>query len=1052
MVTAVREPLTHTVIRALHAAVCRSFGGIPSASSFPAAPSLEHALEDASSDDLRRRGPSPAALVEIARCLADDGPLLLVIDEFGKNLEAVASGSGHGAASDESTDPYLLQQLAESGQGDGLPIFLLTLQHQSLDDYLSGVDASRRREWAKVQGRFEDIAYVESSAQTRALIGSVFQVGDERLRHRIDRWSRPLAQTMQSLGVADLADPAAVASCWPLHPMTAVVLSELCQRYGQHERTLFSFLAGPEMAGSNGFLATTRLPERGTLPTLGLDSVYDYFVGASGLSSMVAAANSRWLEIATRLRDVHGLSVRQERVAKAVAVLNLVSTSGTIRASDHVLSLVESGAKDVLDQLAEAGLVTHREFADEYRIWQGTDVDIQRLVEDSRVRIQQQSLLEIMSKVDDPQPVVAARHSAVNDCLRVFSRRYSDSTGKAEPLDAFSPFDGEVLLLVDGDQPPPLVGAPLDGAKPTVAAIARPDDLAGLEAAACELGALTDVLDNPEVELDWVARHELDERLALARTEFDRAVFAAYATESCQWILLDGDEGMALRSGRGSSALSEVADSAYPSSPIVRNEMLNRTHLTSQGAKARRLLIEAMIERGDQADLGLEGYGPEVAMYKAALAHTRLHTKCKTTGKMQFRAPDRGAAARSLLPAWKALKREFQRARQRRVSLNDVNAVLRSPPVGMKAGVVPVLVTAGLLVYTDEIALYEHGTFKPRLTVDMAERMVRNPGFFEIKHFASAKGARRQALDALAGHLEVQMKADPDRRVASVLSVVGNLVGRARRLDSFTQRTRSLSPETAAVRDALLAAVEPDELLFASLPEALGLPEIAIRDDSYPDTDAFAAAVVEAMDELEAVDGKLLSDSLALLLSCAGSADRQAVVERAASVEADALDPAIRPFVLALTNDGVDDDAAWIRTIATVVAQKAPAEWTDEDVRRFRLVLPEQMATFERLVALYSDPELPGTGGRQASSVEHDGGDGPESVGSVSALRVTVTRSDGREHARLVKFDPGLREGLTAALDQAIADIEELTGPGEQARHALLALLGERVLEDPDHE
>ncbi len=1048
MVTAVREPLTKTILRALHTAVCRSFGEIPSASSFRAAPSLENALEDASSDDPRRRGPSPAALVEVARCLADDGPLLLVIDEFGKNLEAVASGSGHGATSDESTDPYLLQQLAEAGQGDGLPIFLLTLQHQSFDDYLAGVDASMRREWAKVQGRFEDIAYVESPAQTRALVGSVFRVGDEKLKRRIDRWSRPLARAMQSLGVADLADPTAVASCWPLHPMTAVVLSELCQRYGQHERTLFSFLAGPEMAGPSGFLATARLPEHGILPTLGLDAVYDYFVGAAGLSSM-AAANSRWLEISTRLRDVHGLSARQERAAKAVAVLNLVSTSGTIRASSHVLDLVESGAEEVLGELVEAGLVTHREFADEYRIWQGTDVDIQRLVEDSRKRVQQQSLLEVVSKVDDPQPVVAARHSAVNDCLRVFSRRYADSTGKAEPLDAFSPFDGEVLLLVDGDQPPPLVGAPLDGAKPTAAAIAHPDHLAGLEAAACELGALADVLSIPEVELDWVARHELGERLALARTEFDRAVFAAFATESCQWVLLDDDEGIALRPGRGSSALSEVADRSYPSTPVVRNEMLNRTHLTSQGAKARRLLIEAMIERGNQANLGLEGYGPEVAMYKAALAHTRLHTKSKATGKMEFRAPDRGAAARSLLPAWKALKREFERSRQRRVSLNDVHAVLRSPPVGMKAGVVPVLVTAGLLVYTDEIALYEHGTFKPRLTVDMAERMVRNPGFFEIKHFASAEGTRSQVLDGLAGHLGIQIKANPDRRVASVLSVVGNLVGRARKLDSFTQRTRSLSPETAAVRDALLAAVEPDELLFASLPESLGLPEITTGDDHYPDSGAFAAAVVRAMAELEAAGDWLLSDSLDLLLSCGGGSSRQAVVERAASVDADALDPAIRPFVLALANDGVDDDASWTSTIATVVAQKAPAEWTDEDVRRFRLILPEQMAAFERLVALYSDPGLSSAGSRQASSGESDGLDG---LGAGSALRVTVTRPDGREHARLVDFDSDLRGGLTAALDQAIAEIEELTGPGEQAQHALLALLGERVLKESAHD
>jgi len=1016
-------------LRALHRAVRRSFGPVPTASSFSAAPVLEHALEDASSQDPRRRGPSPGALVEVARGLAADGPLLLVIDEFGKNLEALASSSSPSAPGDEGSDPYLLQQLAEAGQGDGLPIFLLTLQHQSFDDYLSGVDARRRREWAKVQGRFEDVAYVESPAQVRALIGSVFQVGDEALRARIHRWARPLARTMRALGAADLGDPVRVASCWPLHPVTAVALSELCQRYGQHERTLFSFLAGPEMAGPSGFLASTSLPGRGRLPTLGLDAVYDYFVGTAGLSSL-AAANSRWVEITTRLRDAHGLSARQGRVAKSIAVLNLISASGPIRASSHVLGLLEPGADAVLGELVGTGLVTYRPFADEYRVWQGTDVDIPRLLEASRQRVQQQPLLEIVSKVDEPQPVVAARHSAASDCLRVFSRRYADSSGKAEPLDAFSPYDGEVLLLVEGDRPPPLVGSPLDGAKPVVAAIPEAGHLVGVESAARELSALREVLGDPDLEMDWVARQELSERLDLAQVEFDRAAFTAFATESCRWVLLDSGEGVELASRRSSSALSEAADGAYPSTPLVSNEMLNRTHLTAQGAKARRLLIEAMIENGDRANLGLEGYGPEVAMYRAALARTRLHAKDPDTAKMEFQAPAGGKAARSLLPAWNVLTAEFARARRRRVSLSDIHAALRSPPVGMKAGVVPVLVTAALLAHSREIALYEHGTFKPRLTVDMAERMVKNPAFFEVKNFASARGARRWALDALMRELGQKQQPGGGRRGGRMLAVVGNLVSRARRLDRFTQKTSGLSPNTAAVRDALLAAMEPDELLFVSLPEVLGFPEIEPGDE-YPDADAYAAAVAAALADLEAAPERLLSDSLDLLLANGGGADRQAVIERAASIDADGLDPESRPFVLALANHGADDDLEWVKIIATVVARKAPGEWADDDKRRFFRELPERMAAFERLVALY------------AGSGHYDSGPGA----GPQQMRVTFTLADGREHARLVGLDGAQRASLSAALEQFVAEAERLVGPGEQARHALLALMGDQMME-----
>ena len=111
LVTAGREPLNRTVLWALYSAVLRSYGEIPSRKAFRASAALKRELKDVESDDPKRTGPSPSTLVDIARCLAEDVPLLLVIDEFGKNLEAIRDGG--------DADPYLLQQLAEAGQGSG---------------------------------------------------------------------------------------------------------------------------------------------------------------------------------------------------------------------------------------------------------------------------------------------------------------------------------------------------------------------------------------------------------------------------------------------------------------------------------------------------------------------------------------------------------------------------------------------------------------------------------------------------------------------------------------------------------------------------------------------------------------------------------------------------------------------------------------------------------------------------------------------------------------------------------------------------------------------
>ena len=1016
--TACREPLNQTVLRALDNAVLRTYGATPSPSEFPAARTLTGLFEDATGSDLHRRDPSPTALVESVRCLAERAPVLLIIDEFGKNLEAVGDSGG--------TDPYLLQQLAELGQGAGLPIFVLTLQHLSFEDHLNGAAEPELREWAKVQGRFEDISYVESASATRALISTAFEVSDDKFGQQIRSWADLIARDMEGLGIADLSDAETVAACYPLHPLVVAVLPELCNRYGQHERTLFSFLAGREPSTVASRLAETKLTAGTPLPSIGLETVYDYFVTSGTVGHMASGRSSRWNEIATRLRDTYGLSERQTRLAKSLALLNLVSTSGAIRASSEVLARTDPDADSQLDALDKAGLITYRDFADEYRIWEGTDIDIAGLLETTRRSVQQQPLIAILSGLDQPVPVVAARHSAEHDTLRVFDRRYFGGRESIQPLDAFSPYDGEALLVVGSDRPDQRVPAVPweDGeAKPVVAAI--PHDVGELDEAARESAAVSAALRDPDVQADRVAKRELGERLAEANTAVDRALATIFSPDACRWIMLDKSGGTELKRGRGSAALSDAADRAYPNTPAVRNEMLNRTALTTQGAKARRLLLEAMIERGSEPGLGLVGYGPEVAMYEAFLKQTGLHGPDKRNGTMVFRGPrDDSSIGASLKDAWRVLEDEFKRAKTKPVNLRSVSAVLRSPPIGMKGAVVPVFVTAALLAFREEIAIYEHGTFKPLLTPDLSERMVRNPHHFDIRHFANTTGGRRQVVAALAGRLGVR-PGFRKHRVANVLSVVAHLVGQVTRLNRYVRKTKHLPAETLEVREALVTAVEPDELLFRSLPTALGFDPVRPDGGTYANADAYAARVATAIEELVGCYDRLLNDLLELLLATSMETTRKALAEQAASLDVDALDPSMRAFVLTLSRDAADSDMDWIETVATVVAQKAPAEWTDADLSRFRDELPRQVGILQRLVALHADH--------------------PSGAGAPGTFRVTVTRSDGSELVRLVRTDQDQRQEIRQALGRTLDELCQ-KGSRRPNRQTMLALLVEQLL------
>ena len=115
------------------------------------------------------------------------------------------------------------------------------------------------------------------------------------------------------------------------------------------------------------------------------------------------------------------------------------------------------------------------------------------------------------------------------------------------------------------------------------------------------------------------------------------------------------------------------------------------------------------------------------------------------SGSLRFLVPARAGVSESeseaaqvrLVPVWEAIEQAFDAAKSSRLNVRDLYALLAAPPYGVKAGVIPVIITAALLARADRMAIYEHGTFQLGLSPELSERMVRNPEHFEVKHFAN---------------------------------------------------------------------------------------------------------------------------------------------------------------------------------------------------------------------------------------------------------------------------------------------------------------------------
>ena len=95
-----------------------------------------------------------------------NAPILLIVDELGKNLEYAAQNQG-------ITDLYLLQQLAELSLRGENQVYFIGLLHQSFGGYGDRLSVTEQNEWNKIQGRFEDIPFTESPNQMTRLIAQV---------------------------------------------------------------------------------------------------------------------------------------------------------------------------------------------------------------------------------------------------------------------------------------------------------------------------------------------------------------------------------------------------------------------------------------------------------------------------------------------------------------------------------------------------------------------------------------------------------------------------------------------------------------------------------------------------------------------------------------------------------------------------------------------------------------------------------------------------------------------------------------------------------------
>jgi hypothetical protein len=995
LVTCSRQALSTTILQSLHSALVQAYGRGAKSKLAAHVQSLIDAKQEATDNQVYE------LILEVNRRIICDSKgkgLLVILDELGKALEFAALHP-------ERQDIYLLQRLAEGASRSGdEPLFVVCLLHQGFNAYADNLNQPAQREWEKIAGRFEEIVFNQPVEQIANLIASALNVSTQEIpRTQVQELNQAMDRTIEIGWFGSSAKKTLLACAprlYPLHPTVLPVLIRVFRRFGQNERSLFSFLLSNEPFGLKAF-AERRVSEDQRYQ---LHNFYDYVRANFGHRIATHSYRSHWNLIDSVVESFSTENELQVKALKTVGILNLLNDGDLVPTQESIVcAIAGNDAPDKAQVRAALGhlhrdkrILYDRGRASGLCLWPHTSVDLEKAYDDACRSIETpRRVAGLIMDFLETRPIVARRHYIETGNLRHWDVRYCSVTELPE-LVVQTTTDSDGMILVPLCESSIERNVALEAVKrPDVKdrsnlLIAVPQPLNNLASLVQEAQRWEWVSTNTlELNADKYAREEVSRQKTAAHLQLQKRVqsFVGWKQLNGQMMLEWFHQGrqLDLKDGRHLLAkLSHILDAVYAQAPHIHNELVNRRNLSSAAAAARMRLIERMITNGTEVLLGMDPQKkpPEMSMYLSVLRSTGLHQE--RGGSWSIGEPHHRSDRSQVLPALHRIREIVQAQPDSRISVAGLCEELRKPPYGVRDGIIPLLLTAFAISHDKDIAFYKDGSFLRELSGGAMLVLTKAPEKFEIQ-YCRIEGVRAQLFQKLLAVLEVKPSKD---REAELLDVVKNLCVFVAQLPAYVLNTKNLSPIALAVRDVILNAREPSKLIFADLPQACGFDSIGADATKSKSVHLFVSTLKNALDELRAAylclqDRLKMEISRAFDLSGLFQQSRTQLANRAQEILLTVTETKLRAFCLRVIDDTLPE-SEWLESMGSYLALKPPSKWHDAEEDMFDIEIVQYATRFRRVESIMF--------AQNASSTNAVG------------VRLAITQANGAEHEQVVHF------------------------------------------------
>ena len=848
--------------------------------------------------------------------------LVLIADEFGKFLEH--------ASNQKSTDElFLIQQISEWANNDSNETYFIITLHQNFASYGKNLSNQDKLEWEKIKGRFVDLTFNEPVEQLiyfaskklkEFLIPNSLQASFSELISII--------QSSKLVGNNKIINQGLSNSLYPLDWLSSNVLVNSLQRYGQNERSLFSFL------NDDTDFSIKKLKN----DFYSVSNVYDYLVNslATEINSGDNPHRAQWLTTFRALERAElvfdeNYSVVSE-VIKTIGLVNIFSKSGGCFNEDfiiHYFNLTRNfDVGLILKKLEVSGVIRFYKHSNKINFLEGTDLDLeQELIRVNKEINPDFSIANEIQNLVELPVLLVKRYSFETGTRRFFEYRIFEDFNQISNAEGV--LDGFINLVFDDIKTSEILKKSKNNPSNIFVQYKNSSQIRNEVLMILKHDRL--ILEHQQ-DINAIKLLNNERQFHLQQLE-NLVINKLFNNTKNIWIN-DGKKEPIHSKHKLYEWLTTICYKIYKQTPKFNNELINKQFLSTPISTARKHLIRALLSSEHIEDLGFdtEKFPPQKAIYISLLKESGIHQKNNKLGYFEL---DRPMVTSNLVELWDESEQFLNLSLSNKRNLLELYELLGSSPYKLKKGFIDFWIPVFLIAKKEDFALFHiNGGFVPFITEDTIDLIHRKPQDFLVKSY-DVSGLKVNLLESYKELVQIG-DAGINGTQSTFLSIFGNFLKFQRGLKKYSLKTNKLSTQAIKLREAIAASKDPEDALFNLFPSALGFHSLAIKEDVEvlgTFTNHIQVAIREIRNSYEELLNRIeqqIVDSF-YCSSIDFEIYKSEIISKTTDINASILGKAQNVFYKRLVSP-LDDRTSWIKSVADVaLGGKSIDELLDEE-------------------------------------------------------------------------------------------------------------------------